>query len=233
MKLSSLFQKPKKPILESISTYQKGLINDMDFHLKLTYNGQAYTAKPTNWAKDVITFEAPMVGLEYVFLPSNLNMEVSLISKASLFSTSFRITKNYRQDQALYYVAEIVEPIIKKQRRDSFRLNVNLDVQYQPISMEHLTPSSNKKNGVCTNISAGGMCLSCHQQLQMEDTLQLHFTLMEQPLSLVGEVLSQEACTGTDTYLHRIRFIGVDSDTSNQLSHLIFEKQRLQLKYAK
>ncbi len=235
LKLSNLFQKQKNPVLESISTYQQSLIKDIDFHLKFTYNEQPYIAKPTDWDKNIVTFEAPMVGLDYVFLPSHLNIEVSFISKSALFSTSLRITKNYHQEQVLYYVAEIVAPIIKKQRRETFRLNVNLDVQYQPISMKQLipSPSSSKKNGVCTNISAGGMCLSCHQQLQTKDTLQLHFTLMQQPLSLVGEVLSQEACTGIDTYLHRIRFIGLDSDTANRLSHLIFEQQRLQLKKTK
>lgn len=232
MNINTLFSKTGNTILDSIQTYKKTLMDDMNLSIRLTYNNETYITHPIEWVDSIIIFEAPMKGVDDVILPRNLALNVILVSKGGLFHTTFTISKNYRKDNMLFYVAEITAPIIKKQQREAFRLDVLLDVQYEVIASENentVVPTSGK--ATCLNISLGGMCLSTTEQLHSKDHLNLAFSLMDTPLYLTGEVLYLGEQTEQGTYMHRIRFIGTDTADTNKLNRLIFEKQRALLKH--
>lgn len=233
MKINSLFQKSEDPVTQSIATYRKVLIDDINLSLRLKYNGQTYLTKPVDWLEQNITFEAPMKELDYVILPKDTLLSVILVSKSALFHTMFRITRNYRKNNSLYYVAEIIAPITKKQQREAFRLEVILDVTYQLLSSNdtHQTSDMIQGKGTCLNISVGGMCLCCDHQFHAKEHIRLDFTLVETPLSFIGEVLFLGEKTESGGYHHRIRFLDIDTPKSNLLNQLIFEKQRQQLRY--
>ena len=233
MKINSLFQKSEDPVTQSIATYRKVLIDDINLSLRLKYNGQTYLTKPVDWLEQNITFEAPMKELDYVILPKDTLLSVILVSKSALFHTMFRITKNYRKNNSLYYVAEIIAPITKKQQREAFRLEVILDVTYQLLSSNdtHQTSDKIQGKGTLLNISVGGMCLCCDHQFHAKEHIRLDFTLVETPLSFIGEVLFLGEKTESGSYHHRIRFLDIDTPKSNLLNQLIFEKQRHQLRY--
>ena len=80
------------------------------------------------------------------------------------------------------------------------------------------------------NISTGGICISCNEQLRSHKRLLLSFTMLDIPLILHGEVLHMGEKTDVGTYLHRLRFYNLSTVDYNQLNQLIFQKQRLQLK---
>lgn len=233
LKINSLFQKSENPVTQSIATYRKVLIDDINLSLRLKYNDETYLTKPVEWIEHNITFEAPMKGLDYVILPKDTLLSVILVSKSALFHTMFRITKKYRKSNSLYYVAEIIAPIIKKQQREAFRLEVVLDVTYQLLSSDaaHRTSDKIQGKGTCLNISVGGMCLCCDHRFHAKEHIKLDFTLVETPLSFIGEVLFLGEQTESGSYNHRIRFLNIDMPKSNLLNQLIFEKQRHQLRY--
>ena len=231
MKINDLFQKSQTNILETIQTYKKALMNDINLTIRLIYNEKTYSTHLIEWTDTIVIFEAPMEGIQDVLLPKNLPLDVILVSKIALFHTTFSICKNYRQENKLYYVAEITTPIEKRQQREAFRLDVTLDVQYDLLvsggqSLE--TPVSG--NGICLNISLGGMCLVSDYQFHSKDQLQLSFVLNEVSLTFLGEILYLGEKTEQDNYSHRIRFLDLDAADTNLLNRLIFEKQRLQLK---
>lgn len=232
MKINSLFQKSEDTIARSIALYRKSLMDDINLTLRLIYNDTTYLTKPTDWLESDIIFEAPMRGLDYVILPQDTIINVTLVSKSALFQTTLRITKKYRKNTTLYYIAEIISPIVKKQQRADFRLEVILDTHYQ-LFFSHTNSTTNiiEGNGTCLNISVGGMCLNCDHQFRTKDLIKLDFTLVETPLSFIGEVLYLGEQTESGSYTHRIRFIDVDNSKSNLLRQLIFQKQRLHLRY--
>jgi len=232
LKINSLFPKSEDTIARSINTYNKLLMKDISLTLRLTYKNKTYLTKPIEWVENNVTFEAPMQGLDYVILPKDAIISVMLVSKYALFHTTFRILKNSRKDATLHYIAEITSPIVKDQQRESFRLEVILDTHYQ-LSLSNTTSTTDpiQGNGTCLDISVGGMRLSCDHQFHAKDILKLDFTLLETPLSFKGEVLYLGERTESDSYTHHMRFIDVDKRKSNLLRQLIFEKQRLQLKY--
>lgn len=232
MKINSLFKKTEDTIAGSIALYRTPLMEDINLTLRLTYNDTTYLTKPTDWTENAIIFEAPMTGLDYVILPKDTIISVILVSKFALFETKFHITNKYRKNSTLYYIAKIISPIVKRQQRTDFRLEVVLDIYYE-LYLKHPNAATNitKGNGTCLNISVGGMCLNCNHQFHTKDLLKLEFTLLETPLSITGEVLHLGEQTESTRYTHRIRFVDVDNSKSNLIRQLIFKKQSLQLRY--
>lgn len=232
MKINSLFSKPEDNIAHSIAAYRKSLMEDMNLTLRLIANDITYLTKPADWSDDALIFEAPMTGLDYVIFLDNTVINAIFVSKTGLFQATLRITSKYRKDTNLYYTAEIISPLVKRQQRADFRLEVILDTQYQ-LFITHPKPDTDllKGRGVCLNISVGGMCLSTPHQFRAKDLIKLDFTLIQTPLSIVGEVLYLGEHTESGNYTHRIRFVDMDKQKSNLLRQLIFQKQRLQLKY--
>lgn len=236
MKITDFFQNEKKDVMDSIAQYRKGLMEDMNLTLRLTSNDQTHTTKLVEWVEDILIFEAPMSQLDYIIYPKNANLQLIFVSKSALFSSDLLITKSYRKNTSLYYVAKIISPIVKKQQRESFRLDVVMDVVYQllptddfdeSLLFEDLPP----KKATCINISIGGMCINCDDQLHSGDHLTLSFKLVDTPLTLTGEILFTGTRTEVGTYTHRIKFYGLSNSESNLLNRLIFEKQRMQLKH--
>lgn len=207
-------------------------MRDINLTIRLNYQQNTYLTRLVDWSESVVVFEAPMHHINDVILPTETNLDVILVSKVGIFYTTFFIKKNYRQDNRLYYVAQISSTIVKKQQRKAFRLDVLLDVQYSliPKNDETINPIQ-LMDGICVNISLGGMYLVCDQQFHMNDQLNLSFLLMDTHFQFKGEVLCLGEKTEQARYAHRIRFIGLKSSDIELLNQLIFEKQRLQLKH--
>ena len=232
MNTDNLFTKHKNTILDSISTYKKALMSDMNLTIRLNYQQNTYLTRLVDWSESIVIFEAPMRGIDDVILPRETNLDVILVSKVGLFYTTFFIQKNYRQDNKLYYVAQISSAIVKKQQREAFRLDILLDVQYSLIPKnDEITNPIQSMDGTCVNISLGGMCLVCDQQFHTNDQLNLSFLLMDTLLQFKGEVLYLGEKTEQARYAHRIRFIDLKFSDIELLNRLIFEKQRLQLRH--
>lgn len=236
LKVTSLFKKDNENVMDTINQFKKGLMDDINLTLRLTQNNHTYTTKPAEWVKNLLIFEAPMNGLEYVIYQKNARIQVVFVSKAALFFSHIVIVKSYRQNNCLYYVGEIVDPIVKKQQRESFRLDITMDVFYQVIpSVNELEIAAINElpinKATCINLSTGGICINCDEQLHSHDLVSLSFTLVETPISVTGEVLFIGERTETGTYTHRIKFIDLSISETNLLNRLIFEKQRLQLKH--
>lgn len=231
MKLNSLFHSSKNRVLDSIHTHQKALMNDINLKIRVTYKQKTYTTHIIEWKEKVIIFEAPMTVRDYVILPHNIPIHANFVSKVALFETQLSISKSYSDQDKLYYVAEIMAPLEKKQQRGAFRLDILLDVRYDVITYENnSTNILSSSQGTCVNISIGGMCLVSKEQLQAKDKLALSFTLAEKPLTFLGEVLYIGEKNEQGQYVHRIRFIDLDAADMNQLNRLIFTVQREQIR---
>lgn len=222
--------------MRSINLYQKGLMNDINLTLRLIDKEQTHITKPIEWIDDHIIFEAPLHQLNNVLYPIGTHLNVLFVGKVALFLSSISIIKSYRKENRLYYVGEITSPLTKKQQRQSFRLEVTMDVHYRVLPTEKYLPSSTimslpLKVGTCINLSLGGICIVCDEQLHSHTILSLAFTLMDQKIQLKGKVLYIGEETTSGTYIHRIKFIHLSHYDTNLLNRLIFKKQLLQLKH--
>ncbi len=219
-------------IQESIDTYQKSLMDDINLILRVTNHDNTYITKPVEWVDRMLIFEAPISKLDWVLYHQDSIIQVVFVSKLALFHTVITIIKSYRKENSLFYVAEIIEPIVKKQQREHFRLDITFDVHYQIINMdsEETTSSASYQKGFAINISTGGLCLNATKQFSKEQLLSLEFDFLNNHFVLLGKVLGLGERNEAGYYTHRIQFIDIDSADSNLLNRLIFEKQRLLLK---
>lgn len=233
MKTNSFFSKVNVSPSESIQMYQKSLMDDINLTLRLSYNESSDMTKPAEWEDTKIIFEAPMRGLDYVIYAKDTLLESVFVSKNALFTCLIRIVKNYRQDQTLYYVGEIVSPLEKKQQREAFRLDVVLPLNYQVLP-EVMTDVVLKDlptySGTCLNISIGGMCLNTDSKLEGGSQVRLNFSFLDTPFTFYGQVLTSGERTEIGNYTHRVRFLNVDKNALDDLNRLIFKKQQMQLK---
>lgn len=226
----------KGTIENSIKMYRDSLMDDMNLTLRLSYLHNTHTTKPIEWVERLLIFEAPIYKLDWVIYPQDALVDVVFVSKLALFCSKVRIVKKYRKNSSLFYVAEFISPIAKKQQRESFRLDVTFDLKFivlPDIENETIDPlalSLPVEKGICVNISSGGMCLNTKMQLKSQQNIMIQFDFMDAEFVLRGKILALGEINNVGYYSHRIQFQGLDSADTDLLTRLIFEKQRILLK---
>lgn len=221
-------------IEKSIRAYQTSLLEDMNTTLRITYNDETYLSKIVEWKDNHITFVAPLKQLDWIIFPRSIQLPLVFVSKSAIYSCDITILGSYQKKHTLYYMAQVISPIERKQQREHFRLDVLMDVDFQVIpegiiSPEHLETLPTQK-GISVNISTGGICLTSDVQLLKEQYIYMHFNFLDTPLHLMGKVLFLGEKTNVGTFAHRIQFVNVSPADTNLLNQLIFKKQRLLLR---
>lgn len=237
MKLKKLFNKPKDKkkvddtTFQSIQTYQKALLNDPQLMISINYQEQNYSTHLIAWNETLVIFESPMRGTDDVILPIDVPLKSYFVSHNARYETTFVLSKSQRKDGQLFYVADITKPIVKVQQRQAYRLEVILDVAYDLLDLE--SPDFSvlcSGTGTCLNVSTGGMCLVSDLAFTSNDQLQLTFTLDNERFTFIAEVLRDGKLNNKGAYTHGLKFINPDKTDIERLSHIIFERQRAQMK---
>ena len=219
---------------KTIVLYQKNLMCDMNLTLRLSDSDHTYITKPTEWSKRDITFEAPIHQLDWVIFSTTDIIDMVFISKFGLFHSRVKILKKYKEDKKLLYVAELISPLIKKQQREYFRLETIFNLKYKMI--ENYNAESTDldilptKQGICLNISTGGMCFNTYSKINVSEIICISFNFVDIDFILYGKILEIGDKNSMDYYPHRVQFINMDTLTINSLTKCIFDKQRSLIK---
>lgn len=234
MKYNQEGKNGKHGIESSIKMYKNNLMDDMNLTLRLSYLHNTHVTKPIEWEGNLLIFEAPIHKLDWVIYPQDEIVDIIFVSKLALFCSQIRIAKKYRKNNSLFYEGELVSPIIKKQQRESFRLDVTFDLNFKVLPELETSKTDlsllTQEKGICVNISTGGMCLNTSMQLKSDQHLLMQFHFMNTEFLLRGKVLALGEINSAGYYSHRIQFKNVDSKDINLLTRLIFKKQRTLLK---
>lgn len=221
-------------IEDSIKMYQGNLMDDMNLTLRLSYLHNTHITKPIEWTERLLIFEAPIHKLDWVIYPQDAIIDIIFVSKLALFHSQVRIVKKYRKENSLFYVGEVISPIIKRQQRENFRLDVTFDLKFAvlpEIENEEIDlPVLVHEEGICVNISTGGMCVNTNLQLKSNQNIIIQFYFMNTEFILRGKVLGLGEINSAGYYSHRVQFQNLDIADTNLLTRLIFEKQRALLK---
>lgn len=237
MKLKNLFNKPKDKkkaddtTLLSIQTYQKTLLGDPQLMISIHYQDRSYSTHLIAWNETLVIFESPMQGTDDVILPIDMPLKSYFISRNARYETTFVLTKSQRKDGQLFYVADIATPIVKVQQRQSYRLEILLDVTYDLLDLE--SPDFAvlcSGSGTCLNISTGGMCLVTELAFASNDQLEVTFKLDNVLFTFIAEVIRDGSLNNKGTYTHGLKFINPDKTDVEKLSRIIFDRQRAQMK---
>ncbi len=220
----------KSEILKTIKNHKDSLLSDINLSLRVTYDKNTYITKIVDWQEDIITFFAPMDKTDWVILPHGTNLDLCFISKKALYMSTIQILGKYMAKQNLYYNAIISSPLIKKQQRQYFRLDVLMNVNYKllPLNVSSVDLDTLKfHRGTTVNISVGGLCLVSDEKMNREDRIYMEFKFLDNDFKLMGELLNVGEKNNVGTYNHRVQFLDLSRRDENLLSTLIFKKQRL------
>lgn len=243
------FLKTHSAIDISIKNYQATLLKDLSLKLQISVGNEHYNTELSEWTNRLITFMAPLKAvvdpelglngtpqLSPLILPREKNVKITFISHSALYVGSLTILSREEKEGKLYYIGELTSPLLRKQQRQFYRLDILLDMHYRCFENETLPEHFNAlplEKAIITNISVGGLCMSIDKILKDHTMLWIDFEFLDTPITLIGKVLSHDEKTEGDMYSHRIQFKMLDHVTESNLHRLIITRQRQLLKKPK
>ncbi|WP_069997679.1 flagellar brake protein [Cellulosilyticum sp. I15G10I2] len=223
-------KKDENAINESVELYKKVILDDINLKLRVINKEKTYITKLIDWPGERFIFAAPLDKLDWVLFEKDKVVQIAFVTRTAIFIAKVQILNRYRKNDMLFYSAVLLEPLVKQQQRQYFRVDVLLESSFKCLPEEckdcviEEIPSN---KGTIVNISIGGLCLVSTRQLNKGEKIILYFRFMNTSFELLGEILFQGEKNAVGNYMHRVKFIKLENNIKNMLNKLIFEKQRL------
>ncbi len=199
-----------------------------------------------------IEVAVPTEGGENVPLPSGVRLEFVFYTKRGMYRCVAQIKDRYIKNRIYLLCIEQKTPLEKFQRREYYRFECVMEIQYYPI-MQHevditpleelkehhrLTyPEDLPKKAIAVDISGGGLRFISEEPGQKDDymivSVKLETESMNYHLEVVGKILScqkVENQSGSrknvqEKYEHRVQFFMTPKERE-QIIKYIFEQER-------
>lgn len=202
----------------------------------------------------------PMMNRHIVPLPIGGKFDLCFYTKSGLYHCMCTILERYKLGNIYVMSVKFLSELEKIQRRQYYRLDCILDMEYRKLNKEETSihallwnkqyDSTEEKDqlyeklgaidknytkGVAINISGGGIKFNSAEHFEKEDLLEILF-ILEGPaqtaeLALVGKVIGIETIYNKrNTYETRVEFIEIDRDTKESIVRYVFNEERKQRK---
>lgn len=187
-------------------------------------------------------FEGKLIPLEI-----GKKLELFFYAKKGIYSCKAEITNRYKSRNVYVLVVNLLTDLKKYQRRQYFRLDTNIDIQYKLFTQEdeayfrrtgELSDEMIQRPfsaGVSVDISGGGVKFISGEIMPKETKLLLMLNLPFDGEIKKCEAVSRVVFTGTvkgrrDSYENRVEFVKIKEEDREQLIKFIFKEQRNQRK---
>lgn len=184
----------------------------------------------------------PIVEGRVIPLPLHGRYNACFFTSGGLYQAKVVITDRYKEDGLYILVIELTSELKKFQRRQYFRLEYTMDIQYKEISAEEFMTiisdgnemdsliSYGMKNGIILDLSGGGVRFTSNEQLEKNTDLVLSINIgvtQETLLGIAANVISSKKVENRDRiYEHRAEFRNLKSTSREMLIKFIFETER-------
>lgn len=217
-------------IHKSLATYKETIMSDISFKVRLHQDETFYTTQIISWENEFLTLAAPLFKLDLVLLPIHGHFQIDLMTKTALYTTYIQIVKILKPEPGqLHYVCKITKPLVRKQQRQTFRLQTVIDSTFETLDEQEdaIDSSVARCKGTILNISLGGLCFTSDTILSAGTLVTFHFNILEESFSLIGKILLDGIPTASDTFSYRVQFMNLSRAEDDKLSRMIMAKQRL------
>ncbi len=202
-------------------------------------------------ADNIWEITMPVDGGRIVLFQIGMPFDFVLYTKGkSIFKCSAIVRRRYRKDSLFFLAIELVSNLEKVQRRQFFRLQCTLDIDYSRLEYDssvylseadfcnkiyskdyekdYLTSSM---HSVILDISGGGIRISTDTPLEAGSYIITRFRLpvngLEQEFILIGQVIECERSQSqSGKYFARIKFIFDNIAKREQIVRYVFEEER-------
>ncbi len=185
----------------------------------------------------------PIQGGTIVPLGVNQEFEATIYTKSGLLACKVVVTGRYKKGQLFLLEIENRSPLEKIQRREYYRLERRIPIQYRVLGeVEQRYIEEGKaynsdemeiewKNGITLDISGGGMRFVSPSKEQVGNLIELKFDLeteenSEVIFTLANLLLSVQNQNNNRIYEQRVQFYRMDRAMRERIIRFIFEIQR-------
>ncbi len=181
-----------------------------------------------------------------VLLPKGIRLEFIFYSSGDIYRCIAHIKDRYAKDQIPMFLVEPKTALEKYQRRDYYRFECAMDMQYMPITeveaeMEDIAeikehhrlhyPQDLPRDGVAVDLSGGGVrfvggWLGDNWRYVLM-SMHLKNEAMDYHLEIVGDILlRQKAKADQPKYEYRVNFLPKSRTEREMIIKYIFEQER-------
>ena len=184
----------------------------------------------------------PIKAGKLILLSVGACFEAFFYTKKGMYQSEIVVTDRYKSDNLYMLDVTMKTPLKKFQRRQFYRFDCMLDVDYtlltdseeQYISTTKQIPeelSGDKRTAMTKNISGGGIKIVGDQKLEKDDKLYVYFELMVneyvKTFRLVTRVIDcNEVMNRTGMYTSRLEFEHIRNEEREIIIKYIFEEER-------
>lgn len=201
--------------------------------------GHIYISQVLDFKRDdLLKVAMPIVNGRVVPLTVNENFTAMFYTSKGMYEAKVVITDRYKEKNLFILEVEIMSSFTKVQRRQYFRYECNLPIQYRVV--EEVSQGNKEEEqtdiiwgkAVMVDLSGGGAKFITRDKLEAGVNLNLLFNLesvlgcstIDTQAFLIASVKSQRR---NDLYEQRVEFIGMDDAKREIIIKYIFEMERL------
>ena len=186
----------------------------------------------------------PMEQTKLVLLPIDGRYEVCFFSQNGVYKADVRIADRIKINGIYILVAEMLTNLHRYQRREYYRFNCVIEMNYRVMSQEELegvssgviSPSSDldendMKEAMIVEISGGGLRFVAEEQYPIDTVLFVEFSLEIEdemmPFALAAKVIyASEIENREGEYEIRLQYVYINNTIREEIIKFIFEEER-------
>lgn len=197
-----------------------------------------------------IQMAIPMLGGEMVRFPAGTMLEALFYTDSAVYKGHLEVTALIKDGAMVVLQGIIRNKLLKFQRRQYYRLDKMIDVNYSLVERsedeaesqegflatiyEEATEPIEVFRASSINISGGGMKLLTSNQLEQKQRVLLDFSLgpldEKEQYHVLGEVIESSLVEGVNSrFVTRIQFLSLSESKKEQIIKYIFNEERRQL----
>ncbi|MFW6269796.1 MAG: flagellar brake protein [Bacillota bacterium] len=187
------------------------------------YQG-SFNSKISDIKNDKIKILTPTVKGELVPLRKNLKLDIFYTGNTAAYKFTSRIVDRELEPVPVL-VIKYPEKVERIQRRDYFRLQIQIEVKYRHVDSEGEPLDDKFRETISRDLSGGGIKMVVENELNVDTLLELYLDIPEiKKIPIMGKVVQTH--TEEKVKTAGIEFKAINPQLRDQIVGWLFDKQR-------
>lgn len=212
--------------MDPIKMLKIGTLVEMEV-INNVYDGELFLTKISDIdeSHETLDLNLPMENRQYVIARNGEQVKVSVKKDDGIYC--FKAKIQYRALEPYAHIrVEFPKKMIKEQRREFFRMPVNLMIALKKEDEEK------SKQGVSIDLSGGGFCLTSRALFEKNDIVIMNFDLTNgTKIDDLKGIVKWRVNKSENQYEYGVEFLNLDNKLREQFISYLFELQRNRKKY--
>ena len=211
--------------MDPIKMLKIGTLVEMEV-INNVYDGELFLTKISDIdeSHETLDLNLPMENRQYVIARNGEQVKVSVKKDDGIYC--FKAKIQYRALEPYAHIrVEFPKKMIKEQRREFFRMPVNLMIASKKEDEEK------SKQGVSIDLSGGGFCLTSRALFEKNDIVIMNFDLTNGTrIDDLKGIVKWRVNKSENQYEYGVEFLNLDNKLREQFISYLFELQRNRIK---